>query len=79
VGDYTTAQTLDLNDLTTQDLSIVNDVNVEPTETFVLQLQNPGTGLSIADVDSTDGIESEFTYTITDDDCAAAARTLSKN
>lgn len=77
-GDYTTAQTIDLNDLTDQDLSIVDDAIVEPTETFVLELQNP-TDVTINDVDGMDGTESQFTYTILDQDCAAAARTLTKN
>ena len=77
-GDYTTPQEFAVNDLTDQDLSIIDDALVEPSEDFLLELQN-GSGVSIGDVDGADGIESQFTYTILDEDCAAAARTLSKS
>ena len=77
-GDYTTLSNLNFNSLTaTQDLSITDDVLVEAGETFTLELQN-GSGVNIADADGADGIEIQFLYTILDDDCAAAARVLSK-
>lgn len=76
-GDYTGVTSLPLNGLTTQDLTITDDATVEASETFTLELQN-ASGLSIGDADGADGVESQFAYTITDDDCAAAARTLSK-
>lgn len=73
-GDYTTATNLAI-----PGLSVTDDSIVEANETFVLDLQNPSTGVNIGDADGGSTTEGTHTYTIIDDDCAAAAQTLSIN
>lgn len=77
-GDYTTPVVIDLDNLTTQGLSIVDDAIFELSEEFGLIFNNP-LGVIVADADADGNVESSYVYTITDDDCAAEARTLTKN
>src|SRR5690606_28817513 len=62
-ANYTAATTINITGLT-----IINDSIVEPNEIINFLLQNPSTGLTIADADGNSIIESNNTYTITNDD-----------